>query len=139
MAESFAETVARWVSEAESRQLSVVREAAQDMAVEANTPREKGGRLPVDTSFLRSTLRAKRNNKPRGKGENTGRAPREWDAGVIALTLQRLQLGDRLVMGWTANYAEYMEARYMFMRSAAQQWPQFVEGAAKRVYRRASG
>ena len=49
------------------------------------------------------------------------------------LAINKATLGDRIVFGWTAEYARYMEARYGFARAAAINWPNYVNEAARRV------
>ena len=123
-------TVSQWVAQTEERLNAVFRTAAQDIAREVQTPRAKGGKLPVDTAFLRNSFAADINTTPSGNGESS------YSAGPISIVIGRARIGDRVVFGWGANYAVYMEARYGFLRGAAQNWQQIVDKAAKKVQRR---
>jgi len=126
-------TISQWVAQTEERLNAVFRTAAQDIAREVQTPRAKGGKLPVDTAFLRNSFAADINTTPSGNGESS------YSAGPISIVIGRARIGDRVVFGWGANYAVYMEARYGFLRGAAQNWQQIVDKAAKKVQRRVGG
>lgn len=119
--------------------LAHFRETAQRVMEEANKPESQGGKMPVDTGFLRNSVAASHSGMPR-----TGSGPVEL---VIATT----RLDQPLWIGWTAAYARRMEYGYMgtdgagrsysvrgkgFMRSATQQWRSIGEAAARDVLRR---
>lgn len=115
---------------------ATAKEAAQSLVEEVQTPRPKGGKLPVDTSFLRNSMSGALNSTPSGPATKpAGYTQTDWDASPILLVINRVKIGDRLVLGYTANYAPYMEARYAFVRSAAQNWNQHVDKAARKVRR----
>lgn len=120
---SFEQQVANWSRQVATMQMAAFREASQSLIEEAQVPRAKGGKMPVDTGFLRNSGQAAINKVPSGQGA--------FDA--VPLVLIRVQPGDRMVFGWTANYAVYMEARYAFMRSAAMDWQGHVDRAARKV------
>lgn len=123
---SFSATVSDWAKKTEARTLAVFQTAVQDLIGDAQTPRAKGGNMPVDTSFLRNSGQAALNDIPAGDAN-----PNNMTA--VPLVISRAQIGDRVVFGWTANYAQYMEARYAFMRLAAQNWAQHVKNANRKV------
>ncbi len=107
---------------------AVAKQSIQDVFEEAQTPVAQGGRMPVDTGFLRNSLQAGLN----GTTSLTGP-----DAYVLAVA--GMELGDVVFGGWTAEYAVHVEfgaqgrpAR-AFMRSAAQQWQDIVNRNAKAV------
>ena len=116
----FEKQVTKWARKSEARMEAVFKTAVQDMIEDAQTPRDKGGRMPIDTGFLRNSGSAAINSIPTGGG-NT------------AVVISRAKLGDAIYFGWTANYAQYMEAKYAFMRMATQRWGQFVKVAARRI------
>ena len=120
-------TINQWVAQSQARLEAVWKTAAQDIAREVQTPRAKGGKLPVDTAFLRNSFAADVNSTPSGNGETP------YTSGPISIVINRAKIGDRVVFGWGANYAIYMEARYSFLRSAAQNWQQIVDKAAQKV------
>ena len=120
-------TINQWVAQSQARLEAIWKTAAQDIAREVQTPRAKGGKLPVDTAFLRNSFAADVNSTPSGNGNSS------YSAGPISIVINRAKIGDRVVFGWGANYAIYMEARYSFLRSAAQNWQQIVDKAAQKV------
>ena len=132
---NFALTVSNWVKQQESAMVAVTQEAAQDLSEDVTKPRAKGGRMPVSTGFLRNSLTAAINSIPSGEGSADGYSNTDFDAQPVVLVLNQLRAGDRLVLGFTANYAERMERRYFFTRSAAQNWPTYVNKAVKKISR----
>lgn len=140
MAGRFRAQVAAWVSQSDARLLTVAQEAMQDLSEKVQTPRAKGGDMPVDTSFLINSFQAQIGRVPRGESKQPDSyAVRDFDYGPIAITINRAKIGDRIVFGWTAEYAPYMEARYGFLRLNVQQWQTIVNAAARRVMRRVGG
>lgn len=118
---TFAAQVRGWSDKAERNAKLVLRQAAQDVRDEAQMPVAKGGKMPVDTGFLRNSLVTSVN-------------------GVRSSTaLKRLDLGDVAVIGWTASYAQAVHdgARgrpgRFFAIAAARRWPEFVARAAARL------
>ena len=133
---SFQNDVLAWQRKAEAAMTATLKESAQDLVNETQKSRSRGGRMPVDLGFLVNSFSAALNSTPKGEGEAPpGYSKADWDASPVVLVINRVKIGDRLVMGWTANYAPYMEARYSFMRSAAQNWDTITERAARRVRR----
>ena len=126
-------TIAEWVAKSQARLDAVWKTAAQDIAREVQTPRAKGGRMPVDTSFLRNSFAANINAKPSGNGNST------YSEGPVSIVINRAKIGDTVVFGWNTNYAVYMEAKYSFVRHAAQNWQQIVIKAAQKVKTRVGG
>jgi len=126
-------TVSQWVAQSQARLEAVWKTAAQDIAREVQTPRAKGGKLPVDTAFLRNSFAADVNATPAGNGNSS------YTAGPISIVINRARIGDRVVFGWGANYAIIMESKYFFLRSAAQNWQKIVDRAAQKVKTRIEG
>lgn len=135
MAQSFAAQVSKWVQASEARMEAVLKASAQDVFEEALIPRAKGGNLPVDTSFLRNSAKAQIGSMPSGPSTPVDGMPSAPD-GQITLTLVRLKPGESVFLGFTANYAKYMEHRYGFVRLAAQQWQQIVNKNAAELRRK---
>lgn len=120
---SFADEINRYTEEYQRRLQAVARESVQDVAEIANQPRAKGGRMPVDTGFLRNSIRAA-----------IGETPSSGSGSVIE-TLARWDAGESITVGWTAVYARPMEYRYGFMRGAVELWPRIVDANARRAMR----
>lgn len=134
---NFAKQVLAFQRKAELAMTSTLKEAAQDLSEQANTSRFKqSGNTPVDTGFLINSFNGALNSIP--TGEDTapkGFKKTDYDSGPVLLAINKVKLGDRLVLGWTANYAQRMEEKYSFTRLAAQNWVPICESAAKRVRR----
>lgn len=133
MARSFSAQVDRWVTQSRRRTEAVFKTATQAMAEEANRPVGQGGRLPLDTGFLRNSFSGSVGSMPSGpsqRGESQGRAE------DIYLVIANARVGETLYLGWTANYAKYMEARNGFRDAAAQRWPRFVAAAVREAKQR---
>ena len=100
---------------------AVVKQSAQEVFSIAQTPKAQGGRMPVDTGFLRNSLIASLNGSTVGGGA---------DAYVLAVA--GAELGDTIFAGWSAVYARHMEygtsrtPGNFYMLSAAQQWQAIV-------------
>jgi hypothetical protein len=135
MANSFSADVDKWIRASQGRIEAVLKQSAQDVFEEAIIPRAKGGNLPVDTSFLRNSAKAEIGSMPSGPSTPADGMPSAPD-GQITLTLVRLKPGRSIYLGFTANYARYMEYRYKFVGLAAQKWQQIVNKNATELRRR---
>lgn len=132
---SFSAQVSDWVRQTKGASKAVLKQSAQELVNEAQTPRALGGRMRVDTGFLRASLMASTASMPK---INPSAKPAEggtfaWTEAEIAVVLAGADLGDTIYFGWTAAYAAHREfgARGQppdaFVRSAAQKWPQIVQ------------
>lgn len=107
---------------------AVVKQSAQEVFSVAQTPVAQGGRMPVDTGFLRNSLIAEIDGARVGGGA---------DAYVLAIAAS--EPGQTIFGGWTANYARHIEygtSRFQgrfYMLSAAQQWQAIVSRNAELV------
>ncbi|PPU15882.1 hypothetical protein XacyCFBP2565_08385 [Xanthomonas arboricola pv. corylina] len=103
---------------------------------QANTPEGQGGKMPVDTGFLRNSAVASKDG------------PASSESGEPALVFAALQLGEAVWAGWTAAYAmrmehgfsgkdslgrQYEQAGKGFMRAAAQNWDFIVNEVTAKV------
>ena len=131
----FHQQVLAWQRKAETAMTATLRESAQDLTEDMLQPRAKGGRLPVDTGALRNSFVGAINSIPRGPSSKSDAPEVAFDMQPLLLSINRVNLGDRLTIGTAMNYAKWMEARYSYLRSAAQNWPQIAERAANRVRR----
>ncbi len=125
-----------WTKKSEARMEAVFQESVQTMTFAMLTPVAKGGNLPVRTGFLINSFNAALNSIPSGDT----RAPAGYnrqalDATALSLVINRATIGDRIAVGSAANYAEAMEAKYGYLRLAAQNWPSHVKSATNKVKR----
>lgn len=124
-----------WVKKCERRLHAVAKQAAQSVLEEASEagpsvarPSAFGtGKMPIDTGFLRQSLKVSLSGMP--SGEPQGVKGKEYPAPDFSLQLSGVPAGSSFFAGWTAVYARKMERRYGFMRSAAQGWQQRVNDA----------
>lgn len=135
---AFSAEVAAWCKKAEGRLEAVMKTAAQDLAESANTPTEKGGRMRVDTGFLRGSIAANIGTMPSGPSLRPKDArPGQFSPQEITITIARWNPATQtLCVGWTANYAKWRELHDGFLEAAVQKWPQFVNAAVAEAKRR---
>lgn len=117
----FTAQVDAWVRKTEARLNAVVKGSAQDLIADAQQPVAKGGRMPVDTGFLRNSLQSSL------LGSTTLSGADSYVAVVAGM-----EAGDVAEFGWRAEYAQHVEygARgrpgRLFAGGAARKWPQIV-------------
>lgn len=121
--------VKAWAQKCDRRMGAIFKESAQRVIEIAQTPVGAGGKMPIDTGFLRASGQASLSGWPSG--------PSRQDEGMgqfdYTLTIAGARLGSTIYWGWTAEYATNMEEKYAYMRSAAQQW----QGIVSKVVREA--
>lgn len=132
----FSDQVAKWAGDkAIPMATAIVKKSAEKLAEEANLQGPsvanpaggKGGHLPVDTSFLINSLYASIGTVPSGPSvKPKGFTSVDWDSAQVTVVINGMELGDTLYLGWTAEYAPFMENRYGFARLATQNWQNIV-------------
>lgn len=138
MADTFKTQIDEFIRKSNTMTTAVVQTAAQSMIEDAQTSRFKGGHMPIDTGFLVNSGKAQIGSVPSGESVRPdGFSGQDWSgAGEAAAVIANLKPGQILFFGWTAEYATYMENRYMFMRSAVQNWPLHVDDAVRELKQR---
>lgn len=124
---SFSSQIDEWVKETQERMLAVFRESTQRTVSNAQQM------VPIDTGFLRASVRASLNGMPPIDREAKPTAPAYGydDTGVV-MTIANAELGDTIYVGWTAAYAahvEYGTSKMVgrgFVAIAALAWPNTV-------------
>lgn len=111
---------------------SVINDAQKVGPSVANPDGSGGGRMPVDTSFLRSSLVASTQGMPSGPTDGT---PVRGDPFTAQLIRWR-PAETKFWAGWSAFYARNMEYRYGFMRGAVDRWQEFVRAATREAKRK---
>lgn len=101
-----------------------------------------GGLLPVDTGFLRASLKVSIGEALPPIAETPDEGTFTWDPGEVSLALDGSKLSDTILAVYTAAYArrieygfkgkdslgrEYSQSGSRFVALAAQRWPQVVE------------
>lgn len=131
---SFKLSVDKFIEKSAVATLAVVQDAAQEMAIDANTPVAKGGRLRVDTGFLRNSIAARVGSLPQGPNlKPDGYSKPSWDSSAVTSVIMSMELGQKLYIGWSAEYAIYRENQDGFARLAAMSWPQYVAKATAKI------
>jgi len=129
---SFSRQINQHAEKYERRMRQVFGASVEQLAELANTPTARGGRMRVDTGFLRSSLQAQRGSMPEGASTPASGAQYNWSVSSVTAELLRWRPDDSLFLGWTANYAIFREYKDGFRRSAAQKWNSIVKANAKR-------
>lgn len=125
--------VEKFVEKSEKRLEAVAKQSFQDLVRQVNLPVAKGGRMRVDTGFLRASGQASLTGMPTGPSRKpTSTEPQTYDDGTpvpdtVILTIAKFKLGGRFWFGWTANYARYREAHDAFLRLGVQNWQKIVD------------
>lgn len=140
--QTFAADIAEWVRDSEAKMKDVLFNAIQDTVEEAQTPTGKGGRMRVDTGFLRASGRASLTGMPSGRGEKTDAeralegkytgALDDFDGTAVSAIINTMELGDSFYFGWVARYAETRELYDGFLITATQNWQLNVNRRAER-------
>lgn len=112
-----------WAANVTERLTAVVQGSTDRVIAVAQTPVAKGGRMPVDTGFLRNSLVSSIN----GQGGLEG-------ASSYALVAGQMEAGDVATFGWTAAYARRLNNGFTGTDAAGRTFNQsgrhWVEGAA---------
>lgn len=121
-----------WVMNSKARSEMVWKESTQRLIEEIQTPVAKGGRMRVDTGFLRATGQASLTGLPTGPTRAEDAAKTFHDVpDTTIVTIAKANFGGKIFFGWTANYAKYREYYDGFLRLGVQNWPQIVAGVIK--------
>lgn len=125
---SFADQIRRHSRNYQDRFRRVYRQSVEETVNDAQTATTDGGRMRVDTGFLRDSGGAALNQMPSGpsKQGETGQTGMS-----LAEGLARWQPGDTFNWGWSANYARPREYKDGFMRGATDKWTDTVNRVAR--------
>ena len=106
---NFEAQVDAWCRETEARMTAVFRESVKRTVAIMQRPVSGGGNMPVDTGFLRASIRASLSVMPTlnmAKGVGGGG---RYDPNAVVLVIASAQLGQTIYIGYTANYAGFVE------------------------------
>lgn len=122
----------------EKRMVALVRQSTQNTADIAQHPVAKGGRMRVDTGFLRASGQMSLNGLPTGpvRGEKTEKNSYETPVHTTITALSKFELGNSVFFGWTANYARRRNLYDGFLDMAVKDWPNIVARVASEIRRR---
>ena len=123
MAQTFTTQIGAFRDKTKAQMRAVLSASVQDVVGAAQLPVAQGGRMPVDTGFLRNSLVSELNGAQVAQG-----------AGSYTLAAASIEPGDVARFGWTAEYALRIENGFVGQdamgRNFNQQGRHFVEGAA---------
>lgn len=139
----FAATVGDWCRGVEGAVEAIFKASVQDVVSEMQKVRGAGGRMRVDTGFLRASLLGSTSAMPSIDPNAKPVEGRTYPAGEqVELTIAGLTLGQPFYAGYTASYAGHREygARGQppdaFVRTAAQGWQAIVAKNEQELMRR---
>lgn len=112
---------------------AVIKGSLQDLVNEAQTPVAKGGKMRVDTGFLRASGHMSLTGMPTGPSRGDDSATYAPSDQNVTLTLAGLEIGNTAYFGWTAAYAAARESKDGFLESALQNWQKIVDANCKKV------
>lgn len=131
---NFGAQISEWASRTTQRMEAVFKESTQRTVARMQTPVGAGGNMPVDTGFLRASIRASTESMPRidpgAKAPAIGVVPQNDDD--VTATIINAKLGQTIFVGYTASYAAHVEygtsrmAPRAFVGLAVEQWPATV-------------
>lgn len=140
---SFAAQVGDWCKGVEGAVEAIFKMSVQDIVGEMQKPRGAGGRMRVDTGFLRASLLGSTSAMPSIDPNARPADGATYPAGQqVELTIAGLTLGQPFYAGYTASYAAAREygARGQppdaFVRTAAQGWQAIVAKREAELMRR---
>ncbi|MFG1330199.1 HK97 gp10 family phage protein [Xanthobacter autotrophicus] len=151
---SFSAQVDAWVKEVKTRELAVFRGSAQRVIAEMQTPAGDGGRMPVDTGFLRASLQMTLNAPATGPLQKPLKGSGRLGTGQFDFRFDHAELGDMIYATYGAAYARRLEYGFVgqdslgrtynqvgkaFVRSAAQKWGQIVAQVSTELKARVNG
>lgn len=141
MAEDFGAKVTAWVRKTKARQEAVFRTSVERFVEAMQTPVGRGGNMPVDTGFLRSSLVANLSGDiPLKRERPSDEASYSPSTGEVVLVIENATLKDTITLAYTASYARFAEygargrAGRRFMTLAAQRWNEIVNQTCREAY-----
>lgn len=123
------------IAKTEKRMLALQRESIQRTVDDAQLPVAKGGRMRVDTGYLRASGQGSLTGMPTGTIRDKTKDYKVDPSGAnsVVVELSKMDLGATFFFGWTANYAKYREAYDGYLEGAVQKWQQTVDAVTEEI------
>lgn len=137
--QTFVAPIDNFVRVSLERMAAVHKEATKRTIDIAQTPMAKGGRMRIDTGFLRASGQVSLTGMPTGPtrgNPDDGKNVYQSNEPQIAIVIAGAKLGSTIFFGWTAAYALARESKDAFLRLAVQQWPQTVARVTEELKQR---
>ena len=121
-------TLDQWTKKTEKRIDAVLKDATQSVVAVAQVSRDKGGRMPVITNFLRDSLESSIAGGAKGDGEES-----------YILVAGNMKGGDLATFTWTAEYAAAVNNGNRgrpgahFVEGAVDQWTAIVRASTAKA------
>lgn len=109
----------------------VAQESTQRLIQQAQVPKAKGGKMPVDTGFLRASGRLSLTGVPTGPVRGDPKAAPDSYKSPDSVVISGFKLGMSMFWGWTAVYARRQELRNGFLSSPIRQWQKIVDSVVR--------
>lgn len=124
-----------WTKQTSQRMMAVYKGSVQELVSRAQS------RIPVDTGFARASIRASLESMPSIVLDASRNPDGSYsvDLSQIVLTINSVQPGQTIYIGWTANYVQFLEwgrsnqAPNGFIGITALEWPQIVAGEIEKA------
>ena len=133
---NFSATVEGFVTETEKRMTALAKQSTTNLINEVQTPTAKGGKMRVDTGFLRASGQMSLTGVPSGPVRGDPDKKYSWDSANAIADFANFALGQTIYFGWTANYAKYREAYDGFLISGIQNWQLIVNKVVAQIVAR---
>lgn len=128
----FSATVDAFVAETRKRLSALGKQSVIELINQVQKPVAKGGKMRVDTGFLRASGKLSLTGMP--TGPERGDKDKKYSTPTVAVVdLAGWQPGQTIYFGWTAHYAKYREAYDGFLISGIQNWQAIVNSVAARI------
>lgn len=132
MADKFQTQIDKFVVNTEEKMLAVVKTSIEAVIDDAQTTKDQGGKMRVDTGFLRNSGLGQVGSMPSGPSNRNPKGKYVWTTDQLGVVLGTMKIGDVFYFGWTAKYARVRETYDGFLDSAAQKWQSHVDESVKR-------
>ena len=135
----FEQQINQFARKYEAKFKAIGRLSVQDTISMAQRVRKQGGRMRIETGFLRASIQAALHGMPQGPNANENSQKYPEGSRVTgedtSIVLLRWDPNKRtpLFVGWTANYARIRESKDGFLRGSVEKWDQTVFKAVKKV------
>lgn len=129
---SFAAAVGDWAHAVEGALEAIFKESVQELVSQLNAL------VPIDTGFLRASLRASTAAMPVLSLDNPGGA-HSIDVGQIELVIMGADIGDTIYLGYTAKYGAHVHygangrSGRPWVDMVAQRWQSIISAKSAEV------
>lgn len=133
---NFSAVVEGFVTETEKRMIALAKQSTTNLIEIVQTPTAKGGKMRVDTGFLRASGQMSLTGLPSGPARGDPDKKYTWNKANAVADFAGFTLGQTIYFGWSANYATYREAYDGFLISGIQQWQSIVDKVCADIVKR---